>query len=171
MLKFSRKNSSKEDFLMIQLTDIHDSKSKHELANNNGIFVDVKMLLTKIRETHPDGRRSLMSIPPPNLILKRIQNQDKKEQLQSGRFTELREIHRHLTGYGRLTYFTSSIKGKSRSYNPLISKKENVIVRWIEEGEFVNGKLNGFGRIYDREQNCQIGFFKNGHPHGKLQKY
>ena len=139
------------------MTDIHDSKSQHQLASNNGIFVDVKMLLTKIRDTHPDGRRqlnsrrSLMSIPPPNLMLKWIQNQDKKEQLKSGRFTELRGIHWHLTGYGRLTYFTSSIKGKSGSYNPLISKKENVIVRWIEEGEFVNGKLNGFGRLYDRE--------------------
>lgn len=41
----------------------------------------------------------------------------------------------------------------------------------IEEGHFRHGKLDGFGRVMTEDGHHQVGFWKHGHPYGKLQKY
>ena len=43
----------------------------------------------------------------------------------------------------------------------------NTITR-IEEGQFKDGLLDGFGRISDENGYVSIGYFKEGKPYGKM---
>ena len=36
----------------------------------------------------------------------------------------------------------------------------------IQEGQFVNGKLDGYGRTCYEDGDCYIGYFKKGERHG-----
>ena len=76
----------------------------------------------------------------------------------------------YLNGYGRILFYTSLKKDERGVFNPLMEGQDNIVNRIIE-GRFNQGKLDGFGRIISDDGYHQVGFFKNGHPYGKLQSY
>jgi len=41
-------------------------------------------------------------------------------------------------------------------------------VKRIEEGQFKDGLLDGFGRIMDDSGYVMVGYFKKGKPYGKM---
>ena len=34
------------------------------------------------------------------------------------------------------------------------------------EGQFINNQLNGFGRVFDSDENISLGFWQDGEIHG-----
>lgn len=87
--------------------------------------------------------------------------------LLNGDFTRLSDVMPYLNGYGRILFYTSLKKDERGVFNPLMEGQDNIVNRIIE-GRFKQGKLDGFGRIISDDGYHQVGFFKNGHPYGKL---
>ena len=89
-------------------------------------------------------------------------------------FLLFEEIKSALNGYGRFIYFRTFNTNHNGDPDPTfvdINKKDN----WIEsvkEGEFKEGKANGFQRqLIAFNGHCKLGFFKDDQPHGKFVEY
>ena len=72
-------------------------------------------------------------------------------------------LFKHLNGYCRIMEYGTPHIGKLN-----ISKNYTLS---ITEGHFKFGKLNGFGRVIDKDAEWTIGFWKNGVPWGKSSRY
>jgi hypothetical protein len=86
-----------------------------------------------------------------------------KDRLHIGEL-HLDDVKSSMNGFGRIIYF--------RCHDN--HKPENQHIEYIQEGKFKNGLMHGYCRdfsIIDDEAHCQLGFFKDGQPCGKYQKF
>lgn len=90
------------------------------------------------------------------------------------------DISSAINGFARIvTYANHSIPEYTDVNNPLRSgmkvvthQPEHLEIMELTEGEFKEGKLNGYGRrICARTGTCEVGFFQDGVPMGKYTQY
>jgi len=73
-------------------------------------------------------------------------------------------IKKHLTGYGRIIYFQTN--------DHEFRAEECSLIR-MHEGRFRQSEPDGYCRIltFSGEGGCELGYFKEGHPSGKYQRF
>ena len=90
-------------------------------------------------------------------------------------FAVMDEIEPFLSGYGRIIFYdvsgyeTSNSDG-TKVYDPFVNPELNKITQ-IKEGQFFEGKAEGYCRIMDPSRRVQVGFFKEDWPYGKLKEF
>ena len=102
----------------------------------------------------------------PNHCQEKYYTSVQKHQLALEHLVELEfdDIKNSMNGYGRIIYF--------RCHDD--HKPEHQHLEYIQEGKFRNGLMNGYCRdmsIIDGEAHCKLGFWKDGEPSGKYQKF
>lgn len=144
------------DYPLVQLQNIRDNGDEEQMTPD--MFVDINMLITT-GVTHSDTQ-----------FLYTVMNQDQMDLLLNGDFTRFSDVKPYLNGFGRILHYTALKTDTRDRFNPLMAGQNNIVNK-IVEGRFRNGNLDGFGRIISDDGYHQIGFFRNGHPYGKLQSY
>lgn len=153
MLKLSKDAKTFLDYPLIQMRNVKDNRFGEESGPD--LFLDVHILVT-----HGIKHRDLV-------FLREVQNEDPEDLRENGDFTRLSDVAPYINGFARILYYTVIKKDEKGTFNPLMERQDNIVSR-IEEGRFEKGQLDGFGRILSGDGHHQIGFFKNGHPYGKL---
>ena len=115
--------------------------------------------LAKSADVWTGGLRSTSSIKSPPR---------KKVHKKEDFFINKEQIKHLLNGYARVIEFGTTHIDHRGIYNPLIDSDFNYIIS-IQEGHFKYGKLSGYGRSFDNEGGCKVGFWKLDTSHNNLQ--
>ena len=157
MLKVGKDSSRFYDYPLAFLRNLRVDNDAND--KNPDLFADALILITNGAQ-----KKDLE-------YLYQVQLEDPNELLENGDFTRQSDVDQYLNGYGRVQYFTVlKSDPETGDFNPLMKDQTNIVTR-IEEGHFKNGKLDGFGRVLAEDGHHEIGFWKEGQPYGKLQKY
>lgn len=87
------------------------------------------------------------------------------------RFLPYENISMYLNGYMRVVKFQVTNQDYHQRFNALEKSKLNRLqpeLLFITEGQFQNGSLNGFGRRLFKNEQCQIGYWRDNEPYGKF---
>ena len=134
-----------------ELSHVKVNKEEDIHADEGALYCHIHMLVDSV---HLADEKSL------------IMQSDKipmKERLHIGEL-QFDDIKNSMNGYGRIIYF--------RCHDD--HKPEHQHLEYIQEGKFRNGLMNGYCRdmaIIDGEAHCKLGFWKDGEPSGKYQKF
>ena len=85
-------------------------------------------------------------------------------------FLTFDKIAHLLNGYARIVFYQVYSQDGSHNYNPYMNPRRNRIVQ-MKEGQFKNGKANGYVRTMDMMKDASVGFFKEDRAYGKVQYY
>ena len=108
-----------------------------EESKKGNTYADIWMLIDKINDKK---------------LVNKLQKHDEKKEM------EWELVEKHLNGFGRMIFFTTSDK----EFRP-----ENSTITKIVEGQFLTGKMNGYCRVFDTVwRNCELGYFEKGVPMG-----
>lgn len=80
----------------------------------------------------------------------------------------------YVNGYARFVQYQITTQDYHERYNPLTETKLNRLkpeLLFVTEGQYQNGYLNGFGRRLYKNEQCQIGYWRDSMPYGKFQLY
>lgn len=84
-------------------------------------------------------------------------------------FDDIKEV---LTGFGRFTYYRCFSKNELGEFDPSFSDAKGNWLMNIKEGEFKQGKADGYQRqLSAYNSHCKQGYFKNDQPYGKFVEY
>jgi hypothetical protein len=100
---------------------------------------------------------------------------NKLNEFEEGRDKVENISYRHNSQFDYTNYYglsTNSIpNGLGKATNRGINPKNNVPYNSVIQGEFVNGLLNGYGKLEQFDGSEYTGFFKDGLPHGEGTYY
>lgn len=85
-----------------------------------------------------------------------------------------KDIAPGITGIARIIRYTNTTIGNmidvdNKSTKMISMNPRNLSIVALEEGEFKNGKKDGYCRVLHDDQSCETGFFKKDEPWGKFE--
>lgn len=136
-------------------------------SNHSQIFADIWILANTATFTAEDNR--LVSAEATNI--KEIGPIKKHRTIL---LTEMSKIQTLLNGYARIIIYEAHTPMNSTylpdpkiEYDPRVNYHKNKILE-IREGQFFNGMLNGYGRVFESDGSAKIGFFHFDKDFGKM---
>jgi hypothetical protein len=87
-----------------------------------------------------------------------------------------KDIAPGITGIARIIKYTNSTIGNmievdntKKNTKMITMNPRNLTMTALEEGEFKNGKKDGYCRVIHDDSSCETGFFKKDEPWGKFE--
>lgn len=86
-------------------------------------------------------------------------------------FTPYEQLRKYLNGYVRIQQYEVTMSDVHNVYDPQLESSQNRLQRnliMLTEGQMFNGSLNGYGRRFYKDIECQVGYWKDSLPYGKF---
>lgn len=157
-----KKNPMEEEVLRTQvnylygggfytLRQVQVEFAESRMSEKGAAYMDISILVESIDELEEMKKYKVINDTP-------MEQRNPTEKLL------LTQLAQSLNGYGRIIQY----RAFGADFGP-----KNCCIEFIQEGHFKNGKMDGYCRMFDAraEGSVQVGYFREGIPMGKFQKF